>query len=260
MIMQQLFQNIFRREENSAHTKSFLDRTRAQYPYFGPAHFYSLKNTDPADADHPAEAAKAALFFNDLFFLDQQLKDKPAAEKNIVSHEALPVEEPEEHTHEEPVPAAEPVEIKAEEIAAMEEKTEPVPVEIKPPAHATIEDMPLFEPLHATDYFASQGIKLSEDMQPNDKLGQQLKSFTSWLKTMKKVHTGNLPASVAVEIAVQSQAEKSNIEEEVVTEAMAEAYIQQGKRAKAADIYSKLSLLNPSKTAYFAAKIESLNQ
>lgn len=39
---------------------------------------------------------------------------------------------------------------------------------------------------------------------------------------------------------------------------MAEAYIQQGKIAKARDIYEKLSLLNPSKNVYFAAKIESL--
>ena len=119
----------------------------------------------------------------------------------------------------------------------------------------------LFEPLHASDYFASQGIKLSEDALGADKLGKQLKSFTAWLKTMKKVHPDKLPpVNKVTETAVQNQAEKSNLEEEIVTEAMAEAYILQNKQAKAIDIYNKLSLLNPAKSAYFATKIESLKK
>ena len=39
---------------------------------------------------------------------------------------------------------------------------------------------------------------------------------------------------------------------------MAEVYIQQGKKEKARDIYQKLSLLNPAKSTYFAAKLENL--
>ncbi|MEO8768699.1 MAG: hypothetical protein ABI402_01385 [Ferruginibacter sp.] len=119
----------------------------------------------------------------------------------------------------------------------------------------------LFEPLHMTDYFASQGIKLSEEVQTGDKLGKQLKSFTDWLKTMKKVGQGKFPAtSPAIELAVQNLAEKSNKEQEVLTESMAEVYLQQGKAEKANEIYKKLSLLNPSKSAYFAAKIELLKE
>jgi hypothetical protein len=45
---------------------------------------------------------------------------------------------------------------------------------------------------------------------------------------------------------------------EVVTEAMAEVWEKQGEHAKAREIYRKLSLLDPSKSAYFAAKIEGL--
>ena len=41
---------------------------------------------------------------------------------------------------------------------------------------------------------------------------------------------------------------------------MAEVFIQQGKIEKAHDIYKKLSLLNPAKSAYFAAKIELLKE
>jgi hypothetical protein len=116
-----------------------------------------------------------------------------------------------------------------------------------------------FEPMHLVDYFASQGIKLSDDIQTADKLGKQLKSFTEWLKTMKKVHTpGTETAAVTADISIQTLAEKSNAEDEIVTEAMAEVFAQQGKARKAIEVYKKLSLLNPLKSAFFAAKIEQL--
>jgi hypothetical protein len=47
-------------------------------------------------------------------------------------------------------------------------------------------------------------------------------------------------------------------EDEVVTETMADVWIKQGEIEKAIDIYNKLSLLNPSKSDYFAAKIRDL--
>jgi hypothetical protein len=124
---------------------------------------------------------------------------------------------------------------------------------------ATTEDTISFEPLHTSDYFASVGIKLSDDVKPGDKLGKQLKSFTDWLKTMKKIHPGQLPPqSDQSVITIQTMAEKSNTEAEVLTEAMAEVLLQQGKNAKAREVYKKLSLLNPSKSAYFAAKIDHI--
>ena len=46
----------------------------------------------------------------------------------------------------------------------------------------------------------------------------------------------------------------------VETEAMAEVWIKQGHPEKAADIYRKLSLLNPSKSSYFASLIENLKK
>jgi hypothetical protein len=120
-------------------------------------------------------------------------------------------------------------------------------------------DEPLFEPLFATDYFASQGIKLSEEVQNSDKLGKQLKSFTEWLKTMKKVNGNRLPETTeAVDKAIEHIAEKSNTTEDIVTETMAEVFIQQGKLAKAIEIYKKLSLHNPSKSVFFADKIKNL--
>ena len=104
--------------------------------------------------------------------------------------------------------------------------------------------------------FASQGIKLSQEALQTDKLGKQLKSFTEWLKTMKKVHPEKVVAiAEQTELLVQNLAEKSNIEDDVLTEAMAEVFAMQGKNNKAIEVYEKLSLLNPLKSAYFAAKI-----
>jgi len=140
-----------------------------------------------------------------------------------------------------------------------------IPASIKQPSLAAaipgVEGTLLFTPLYATDYFASQGIKLREEALPNDKLGKQLKSFTDWLKTMKKVHDSKLPAgSEVLDLSVQRLAEKSNKEEQVITESMAEVFLQQRKLHKAKEIYEKLSLLDPSKIAYFAAKIDQIQQ
>lgn len=120
------------------------------------------------------------------------------------------------------------------------------------------EEEDLFEPLHTVDYFASQGIKISENAL-NDNLGKQVKSFTAWLKSMKKLHPGQIPEqNEVVERLIQASSEVSNQNANVLTEAMAEVLVKQGKQEKAIEMYQKLSLLNPSKSAYFAAKIESL--
>lgn len=116
-----------------------------------------------------------------------------------------------------------------------------------------------FEPLHTVDYFASQGIRINEDELANDKLTQQVKSFTGWLKSMKRLHPGKLPEQdEVIERIIQNASEASNVEEDVLTEAMAEVLVKQNKKDKAIAMYEKLSLMNPHKSAYFAAKIERL--
>ena len=123
------------------------------------------------------------------------------------------------------------------------------------------EDKITFEPLHTSDYFASLGIKLSSPGLPSDKLGKQLKSFTEWLKEMKKIQPDQIPLqSEQADLSIQKLAEASNLQSEVETETMAEVLVQQGKKEKAIKVYKKLSLLNPSKSAYFAAKIDQLKE
>lgn len=47
-------------------------------------------------------------------------------------------------------------------------------------------------------------------------------------------------------------------EDDLVSEELAEIYAQQGLKNEAIEIYRKLSLLNPKKSAYFADQIEKL--
>lgn len=117
-----------------------------------------------------------------------------------------------------------------------------------------------FEPYHTIDYFASQGIKLQQSDLSKDKFGKQLKSFTEWLRSMKRLPQAAVETNMdeATQQSIQHIAEHSFEEKEIVTETMAEVWIKQGNKEKAIDTLHKLSLLNPSKSHYFAAKIEQL--
>jgi hypothetical protein len=118
---------------------------------------------------------------------------------------------------------------------------------------------PIFESFHTIDYFASQGIKLMQE-ELKDKLGKQLKSFTDWLRSMKRI--GPIDSTTSIDEvtnqSIQRIAEHSVEEKEVLTEAMAEVWVKQGNAAKAIRVYEKLSLLNPAKSTYFAGRIEQL--
>jgi hypothetical protein len=159
--------------------------------------------------------------------------------------------------------------IKAEETpnapldtVAINEKTADEPEEkpfvlptISTPAESTNESF-LFQPFHTVDYFASQGIKVDQSQLSTTRFDTQLKSFSQWLKTMKRAdyETGQFKADPAVE----AQAKASLEAKEVLTEAMADVLAQQGRHAQAIDVYRKLTLLHPEKSAFFAAQIEKL--
>jgi hypothetical protein len=216
-----------------------LRQLTADYPYFAPAHFLLLKKLDPATEAYRQQYQKAILYFHDPlsfeFFINRSSFDTPF----------------------EPLPVTEDLQV-ATELLTSEEKPEENTK--AGPATNTTESL-TFEPYHAVDYFASQGIKLTADAGSHDKFEKQLKSFTDWLKMMKR-----LPASEnrlndpVTEEKVENLAVHSVQEAEVVTEAMAEVWLKQGNKQKAREVYTKLSLLDPSKNAYFAAKIESLKE
>jgi hypothetical protein len=68
------------------------------------------------------------------------------------------------------------------------------------------------------------------------------------------------PIDSNAEQKVEQLAETSLQDRDVMTEAMAEVWEKQGNATKAIEIYNKLSLLEPSKSTYFAAKIEDLKK
>ena len=142
-----------------------------------------------------------------------------------------------------------------------EEKTAVVVADQSPETSPAQEPL-AFEPFHTVDYFASQGIRIKADELPKDKLSKQLRSFTEWLRIMKRLPAAEVaqsPETVA-EKSVESLASHSVEGTDVVTEAMAEVWARQGNRQKAIETYNKLSLLNPSKKAYFADKIQNLKR
>lgn len=57
--------------------------------------------------------------------------------------------------------------------------------------------------------------------------------------------------------AITTEAEFDE-EDDIVSEELAEIYAAQGLNSQAIEIYRKLSLLNPKKSAYFADQIEKL--
>lgn len=268
----QLFEAIFKRPAGNDNN-IFLQEVTAQHPYFTPAHFFLLQQTPKIEDNYAQQAAKTALLFNNPHWLQFQLQAPVTATELIITERAvekMPLSAPESVTAEQDMEQMSPeIEIPVNESSAVE--TPHIETAITPAEHvdaiaepqlqktALPKEMMLFEPMHMVDYFASQGIKLSEEVQTADKLGKQLRSFTEWLKTMKKVHADKLPeSSQDTDSTVQYMADKSNTEDEVVTESMAEVFAMQGKTSKAIAVYQKLSLLNPSKSPFFAAKIEQL--
>ncbi|HJW18654.1 MAG TPA: hypothetical protein VJ499_16100 [Flavisolibacter sp.] len=152
-------------------------------------------------------------------------------------------------------------------VATLDDQAADLPVKLpgllKESLHTPVKDTGIsFEPFHTVDYFASQGIKISQEELPKDKFGKQVKSFTEWLKTMKRLPATQLGTAVdaGTETKVQNMALNSIHDASVWTEAMAEVWVKQGNASKAIEVYNKLSLLNPSKRAYFATKIENLKR
>jgi hypothetical protein len=297
----EIFESLFKRSFSSPDNIEFLQRMADKYPFFAPAQFYLLGQTKNETAAFESQAAKTSILFNNPFWLNYQLeqlikadaKQQPeyredtAAETAVKEADAEPVvfiplntlrqevlTEPEEKEEikevlPEPEMIVQPEEPITEEIKESipelvmtqpEERVKEEPVQ-QPVVLSYNTEPVVFQPLYTTDYFASQGIKLSEEVLPTDKLGVQLKSFTEWLRTMKKVHAERLPVvDVQTDEKIQTQAERSNTNADVVTEAMAEVLVQQGLKQKAIEVYEKLSLLSPAKSVYFAAKIEQLNK
>lgn len=161
-----------------------------------------------------------------------------------------------------------PVAITAEEVEQ--------PIKIFPLDMPALDDTTTltFQPLYSDDYFAYKRLK---DPQKADELNEkgkaEMKSFTSWLKEMKtsfadkaskdwyrqQLNISYQDADPEVSEVVEKMAMSSiTLNNDMVTETLAEIWAKQRQYNTAILIYQKLSLLNPAKSAYFAQKIKEL--
>lgn len=247
-----------------------------RYPYFAPVQFLLLEKLKKENSpEYSTQLQKAVLYYHnplefDYFISSERFETEvdftesdqpsiiePEQEEKSFDTTEIPVEET-ANTNEDVMESS--VEEKmAESIERVLEQEEE---QIKEPEPSSNNNALVFEPYHTVDYFASQGIKLSQEEVSKDKFSKQLKSFTEWLKTMKRLPASEIPANMdaGFESNVQHLAEGSVHDANVVTEAMAEVWIKQGNKEKAIETFHKLGLLNPSKKAYFAGLIENLKR
>jgi hypothetical protein len=150
------------------------------------------------------------------------------------------------------------------------------PIKIFPLDMPALEDNSTltFQPLYSDDYFAYKRLKDPEKADDlNEKGKAEMKSFTSWLKEMKssfadkaskdwyrqQINISYQDADPEVSEAVEKMAMNSiTLNNDMVTETLAEIWAKQRQYNTAILIYQKLSLLNPGKSAYFAQKIKEL--
>lgn len=280
----QLVKSLLQKDSLDQCSLEELQQYADRYPYFGAAQLLLTKKLQTENTErYQDQLQKTYLFFHNPLWVQQLLDDTGTAVINEAEIKVQPAAQApvtEEIITDTAHPA--PIEDAVSLAEAVSHDTNYIPIpepvtitEITEPAKAVVEDKTaieitavtsnndlLFEPYHTVDYFASQGIKFKEEEKPADKFSQQLKSFTEWLKTMKKLPVAEMTRSVetASEKKVEQLAEHSLEEREVITEAMAAVWEKQGNREKAIEVYSKLSLLEPAKSPYFAAKIEILKK
>lgn len=289
--IQTLVKHFFHKESLQEVTVNQLQQFIDSYPYSAIGQLLLAKKLHDTGAQNfDEQGGKASLYFHDPVWAGWVLRQKQDADTDVMAPPPPVVEEPhfvfnnietppweeEEKPEQQPVVLEQPEAVNRFEPITEEpviDQTHEMPASPPAPEASAQEAQPetrnptpdteeLFEPYHTIDYFASLGIKLKPEELAKDKLGQQLKSFTDWLRSMKKISPQQAETVAGMDDlttkSIQKIAEFSNEAKEIITEAMAEVWAKQGHREKAVEIYEKLSLLNPSKSSYFAARIDAL--
>ena len=295
-----LIQSMFEGENLEEIRLDELRSHTEKYPYSSIIQFlYTCKLKSIYHIDYPESVTKTAIFFNDPYWLNFQLSEdterghikKNGYEYNLQerienagsSEESNPLTETiwkDEDGFEFDAENSEKTAVKTDvsiiKVPHFSELNDEIPhiadenvkiglenisfpqLQVSDTISYSDELIPI-EPYHTVDYFASQGIKLSQSFD-KDELGSKVKSFTAWLRTMKKLQPedqGNKDKEISGYLL--HKAEQSS-KVEVITEAMAEVYLKQGLKDKAIEVYNKLSLQNPANTHIFAAKISLIKE
>jgi len=274
---------------------SRLGSLRQSYPYFVPVRYMEASAGYGHGGFSPAMLTAIQPYLGDwLVFCD--LLQAPGGKLRPVADKAMPARAVETQAPDVivlPVIAAVSIEeaiiaeeIVAENIVLSVDETIVTEVIIEKPS---ADD--LVAPLSATDYFQDKGEKAGDtinELKTDEDAGEAAKSlmvmmsFAEWLlhfrsaaekqqeetRGQKALRTmwqkeklaaameeenEEIPEKV-FEMAVNS----ISMEEGLASETLADIYVKQGKYDQAIEMYRKLSLRNPQKSAYFARKIEEV--
>ncbi len=288
MIMNPAIENLallqFQKDNLEEIDVSAIEQLANKYPYYAPIQYLlAIKYKQMEALLYRLQLPKTAVFFSNPHWLNDLLQSEKKKEKEEDEKMDSAIEdsiiEVEEDKKSNPTPTEEQHDEDPSPSGVAEQNQAPptindIPVPVNEPEQGVaatsllstlIPESKLLpavpvEPLFTIDYFASQGIRWSNE-EGSDKLSKKLRSFTEWLKTMKRIHPEKLEQEMdkGRDAIIQDIAEHSNEADEVITEAMAEVYARQGLNTKAIEVYQKLSLLNPNKRTYFAARISKLN-
>ncbi|MBI1342603.1 MAG: hypothetical protein GC171_06705 [Terrimonas sp.] len=270
---EKIIQTLFDKSSLSACSVEEIKAFTATYPFFSGAQLLLAKKLQTiSDPEFEEQLNTVSLFVNNPLLLNYYLDNQ---EYRLVHNETLvaeaSVDEPgfsdpavEQHGIEDPgVPDAAAADDAENETGPGHADDENIGIrnllQKEVQSSEKMEEI-LFGPFHTVDYFESQGIKTKTEELIPDRFSTQLRSFTEWLKTLKTIPPDKIPelADNSGEEKVTALAGASLQEKDIVTEAMAAVWLKQGNHEKAREIYSKLSLLNPAKSAYFASLIEKI--
>jgi len=262
-------------------TKEELEVITQRYPYFAFAQFLlNQKMKDEQDPNAEKQMQKTALYFSNPFLFHYLITENEWHKVDTSNESLNQVEHSNEELQKENITTAIVTEkteqnineyqdefeeeenngISSEEHEKLSKLIEQHLSEFKKPLEDNGEITIEARVYHTIDYFASQGIKLEPGKISQDMLGTKVKKFTDWLKQIKQTNQNptDLGTDTETEHLIEKIAQTSNEAKDVVTETMAEVLLKQGKTEKAIQLYKKLSFLNPSKSTYFAAKINEL--
>lgn len=271
-----MIQSLFQRESIDEMTLDELKCHAEEFPYSSIIQFlYTCKLKSQYHLDFPEAVSKTALFFDESSWLNYQLSEEAekgnfrkilydkqfnnvsedemieslnsSAEGRDVDEIEVNIDDKEAHFDEPSI--VEP--IAANDVQNLEPAPSPQPgIELEIP----------ITPYHTIDYFASLGIKINIEGEKDD-LSMKVKSFTAWLKTMKRLQPGAETVTIKdIQSILDTNNEKENPADAVFTEAMAEVYLKQGLTEKAIEVYDKLSLQNPLNSHIFADKISKIKE
>lgn len=288
MTANRIIQHIFREPDLSQVEETALERLVADYPYFTAARLLlAQKHYSHAHDLSAPVIKKAQLYSNNHYYFYQLItgameKTATAAEPVTVpaALAAVTVDEPTQaDTPEQPnILAVAEIDDSEESISGnntgAEDTEDEGPIKIFPLEIRDEETTLTYQPLYTEDYFAYK--KLKDPVQAEE-LNEQgmadMKSFIDWLRDMKQsfaqktnkdwyhqqLHHIYEDENPEVSEAVEKMAMESiTLNDDIVSETLAQVWASQHQYQTAIQIYQKLSLLNPDKSAYFAQKIQEL--